>query len=191
MNHNKATGPDEFPVELFDAFYETCLVHFTELLNLIYDTGQWPSDLKNSVFITLQRKPGATECENHRTISLMSHATKILLRIVMTRIRIKIRPVIAESQCGFIPDKGTRNAIFTLSMLIGRAVEVQRDVYLCFIDYSKAFDKVKHSELLGILDQLNIDGKDLRILRNLCWEQVTAIRIDGEYTDFTEILREM
>ncbi|GFR82208.1 endonuclease-reverse transcriptase [Elysia marginata] len=46
MNHNKATGPDETPVELFDALNETCLVHFTELISLIYDTGQWPSDLK-------------------------------------------------------------------------------------------------------------------------------------------------
>ncbi|GFR81714.1 RNA-directed DNA polymerase from mobile element jockey [Elysia marginata] len=74
-------------------------------------------------------------------------------------------------------------------MLMERAVEVQRDVYTCFIDYSKAFDMVKHSELFEILDQLNIDGKDLRILRNLYWEQVAAIRIDGEYTDFTEIKR--
>ncbi|GFR76350.1 retrovirus-related Pol polyprotein LINE-1 [Elysia marginata] len=109
---------------------------------------------------------------------------------MLMSIRSKIRPEIAESQFGSIPDKGTRNAtIFTLSMLMERAVELQRDVYVCFIDYSKAFDKVKHSELFGILDQLNIDGKDLRILRNLYWEQVAAIRIDGEYTNFTEIKR--
>ncbi|GFR59084.1 RNA-directed DNA polymerase from mobile element jockey-like [Elysia marginata] len=146
LNRNKATGPDEIPVELFDALNETCLVHFTELLNLICDTGQWPSDLKKSVFRTLQKKPGETECENHRTISLMSHTTKMLLRIVMTRIRSKIRPEIAESQFGFVPYKGTQNAIFTLSMLMERVVEVQDDVYLCFIDYSKNFDKVKHSE---------------------------------------------
>ncbi|GFS20849.1 RNA-directed DNA polymerase from mobile element jockey-like [Elysia marginata] len=117
----------------------------------------------------------------------MSHAGKILLRNVMTRIRSKTRPEVAESKFGFVPDKGTPNAIFTLPMLMERAVEVQRDVYLCFINYSKAFDKVKHSELLGILNQLNIDGKDIRIFRNLYWEQVAAIRIDGEYTDFTEI----
>ncbi|GFR89802.1 LINE-1 reverse transcriptase [Elysia marginata] len=105
----------------------------------------------------------------------------------MTRIRSRNRPEIAVSQIGFVPDKGTRHAI--PSMLMERAVEVQRDVYLCFIDYSKAFDKVKLSELFAISDQLSIDGKDLRILRNLYWEQVAAIRIDGEYTDFTEIKR--
>ncbi|GFR67290.1 LINE-1 reverse transcriptase [Elysia marginata] len=107
----------------------------------------------------------------------------------MTRVRSKIHPEIAEYQFGFISDKGTRNAIFTLSMLMERSVEVQRYVYLCFIDYSKAFEKGKHSEWFGILDQLNIDDKDLRILRNLYWEQVAAIRIDGEYNDFAEIKR--
>ncbi|GFR59114.1 retrovirus-related Pol polyprotein LINE-1 [Elysia marginata] len=76
-------------------------------------------------------------------------------------------------------------------MLMERAVEVQYDVYVCLIDYSKAFDKVKYSELFGILDQLNIDGKCLRILRNLYWEQMAAIRIDGEYTDFTGIERDV
>ncbi|GFS05027.1 endonuclease-reverse transcriptase [Elysia marginata] len=107
----------------------------------------------------------------------------------MNRIKSKIRLEITESHFGFVPDKGTRNAIFILSLLMKKAVEVQHEVYLCFIDYSKAFDKVKHSELFGILDQLNIDGKDLRILRNLYWEQVAGISIGGEYTDFTEIKR--
>ncbi|GFS16777.1 endonuclease-reverse transcriptase [Elysia marginata] len=106
----------------------------------------------------------------------------------MTRIVSKIRREIATSQIGLVPEKGTRIAIFTLPMLMERAVEVN-DVYLCFVDYSKAFDKVKQSESFKILDQLNIDGKDLRILRNLSREQVAVIRIDGEFTDFTEIKR--
>ncbi|GFR96903.1 RNA-directed DNA polymerase from mobile element jockey, partial [Elysia marginata] len=59
----------------------------------------------------------------------------------MSRIRSKIRPEIAESPFGFVPVKGTQNAIFTLSVLMERAVEAQHDVCLCFIDYSKAFDK--------------------------------------------------
>ncbi|GFR66896.1 RNA-directed DNA polymerase from mobile element jockey [Elysia marginata] len=90
----------------------------------------------------------------------------------MTRSRSKVRPEIAESQYyGFVPDKGTRNAIFTLSMPVELAVEVQHDVYLCLIDYTKAFDKVKHSELFGILDQLNIDSKYLRICTGSKWLQ--------------------
>ena len=74
----------------------------TILLNEIYDTGHIPKDMLKSVFISLPKKAGATECELHRTINLMSHVTKILLRIIMMRVRNKIRPEIAEEQCGFV-----------------------------------------------------------------------------------------
>ena len=81
----------------------------TDFLNAIYDSGEIPSDLSKSIFIALPKKPGATECETYRT---MSHITKILLKILMARMRNKISPEIAEEQCGFVKDKGTRNAIY-------------------------------------------------------------------------------
>ena len=78
----------------------------------------------------------------------------------MTRMRESLRPEISQLQFGFVPDKSTRNAIFTLSMLAERCIEMQKDLYLCFIDYSKAFDKVRHEKLFNILEHLDIDGKD-------------------------------
>ncbi|GFR67399.1 endonuclease-reverse transcriptase [Elysia marginata] len=105
--------------------------------------------------------------ELHRAISLMSHMTKILLRVVMMRIRSKIEPEIADEQYGFVEGKGTTNAIYTLRMLIQRAIEVQKDVYLCFIDYTKAFDRVRHDEIMKDLTQIKIDGKDLRVIKNI------------------------
>ena len=62
--------------------------------------------------------------------------------------RNKINPEIAEEQCGFVEGKGTTNAIFILRTLIERALEIQKDVYLCFIDYTKAFDRVRHDEII-------------------------------------------
>ena len=61
-----------------------------------------------------------------------------------------------------------------------RAIEVEKDLYLCFIDYSKAFDKVKHSDLFDILQRHNCDGKDLRVIRNLYREQEATMRIDDD-----------
>ena len=84
----------------------------TDILNAIYDIGEIPSDLSKSIFLALPKNPGATECESHRTISLMSHITKILLTILMARMRNKITREIAEEQCEFVKDKGTRNAIY-------------------------------------------------------------------------------
>ena len=77
------------------------------LLNKIYDTGQIPPDISKSIFKALPKKPRATECELHGTISLMSHSTKIFLRIIMMRVRNKIKQGIAEEHCGFVEGKGT------------------------------------------------------------------------------------
>ena len=133
MKKGKATGPDNISVELIEALDDLGIEKTTQLLNEIYDTGQLPQDISRSVFIALPKKPGATECELHRTISLMSHVTKILLRVIMMRVRNKIRPEMAEEQCGFVEGKGTTNAIYILRTLLERALEVQKDVYLCFI----------------------------------------------------------
>ena len=100
-------------------------------------------------------------------LSLMSHITKLLLRIIMMRVRNKINPEIAEGQCGFVEGKGTTNAIIILRTLIERALEIQKDVYLCFIDYTKAFYRVRHNEIIKELTKLKIDGKDLRIIKNM------------------------
>ena len=75
----------------------------------------------------------------------------------MMRVRNKINPEIAEEQCGFVEGKGTTNAIFILRTLIERA--------LCFIDYTKAFDRVRHDEIIKELTKLRIDGKDLNHLK--------------------------
>ncbi|GFR85819.1 transposon TX1 uncharacterized 149 kDa protein [Elysia marginata] len=77
MKSGKATGPDKISVELIEALEDYGIEKTTNLLNEIYDTGQIPTDLTKSIFIALPKKPGATECELHRTISLMSHVTKI------------------------------------------------------------------------------------------------------------------
>ena len=60
---------------------------------------------------------------------------------------------------------------------------------MCFIDYIKAFDKVKHEELLQILQCLDLDGKDLHLIRNLYWDQTACMRIDGEMSEYTKIER--
>ncbi|GFS11191.1 LINE-1 retrotransposable element ORF2 protein [Elysia marginata] len=130
MKNGKATGPDSIAVEQIEALEEFGTTIITDLLNEIYDTGQIPTDMLKSIFIATPKKAGATECELHRTISLMSHVTKILLRVVMMRVRNRIGQEIAEEHCGFVEGKRTltTNAIHMLRTLIERALEVQKDV---------------------------------------------------------------
>ena len=129
------------------------------------------------MYIAIPPKIGTIECDQHRAISLMIHTTKVKLRVLIKRMRNKVLPEISETQFGFITDKGTRNAIFSLRTLMERTIEVQKDLYLCFIYFSKAFDKVKHSDLFDILLRHNCDGKDLMAMY---WEQEATIRIGND-----------
>ncbi|GFN85484.1 retrovirus-related pol polyprotein line-1 [Plakobranchus ocellatus] len=90
---------------------------------------------------------------------------------------------------GFMLDKGAKNAIFTLPMLMERCIEIEKDLHLCFIDYSEASYKVKHVELFRMLEKLDIDGKDLRVIRNSYGDQTASVRIEGEHSDFKPIKR--
>ena len=159
------------------------------LLPEIFNTGELPTELTKSVFVAMPKKPGAIECELHRTISLMSHVTKTLLHILINRLRRSIRPEISETQCGYVKDKGTRNAILMLRLVAEKSISKQQDLYLCFIDYTKAFDKVRHENLMTMLEGLEIDGKDLRLVRNLYWDQTAAVRIGGELGEWKSIRR--
>lgn len=85
--------------------------------------------------------------------------------------------------------KGTTTAIFIIRMLGEKAIEMQKDLFLCFIDYGNAFDSVRHKNLLDILYNLNIDTKDLRIIRNLYYEQTAAVKVGGEFTEWIKIRR--
>ncbi|GFO03296.1 endonuclease-reverse transcriptase [Plakobranchus ocellatus] len=111
----------------------------------------------------------------------------------MKRMRNKILPEISETQFGFMSDKGTRNATFALKTRMERSIEVQKDIYLCFIYYlySKACDKVRHSDLFDILAVLNIDEKDLRVLIKIHWEQEAAIRVDNDISQYGPICRDV
>ena len=183
MKQGKAIGEDGVAVEMVEALGAWGCDVVVQLANKIYDTGQIPTPMQLSTFITIPKKPGAMECNKHRTISIMSQLGKIVLRVILNRIRNMIRPEIPEEQYGFVKGKGTANAIFLLRMISERAVEMQRDVFLCFIDYQKAFDTVRHGEMLRMLARLGVDDRDIRVIRNLYYQQKAAVRVGDELTE--------
>ena len=117
----------------------------------------------------------------------MSHVTKVILRVIMLRIRNKIHPEICTEQYGFMKDKGTKNAIFVLRMLSERAIQMQQKMYLCFIDWKKAFDSVNHEKLLQLLNKVGIDSKDLWLIQALHYEQIANVKIGNDVTGDTQI----
>ena len=187
MKSNKATSPDGISTEMIQRLDELDVDTITKLINDICDTGEIPEDLTKSIFIALPKKPAITECKLHRIISLMSHATKILLKILMMQMKNKIKPEIVDEQYGFTANKSTRNAIFILRTIIERTIEVKHNIYLCFLDYTKEFEKVKHDLLFQILEKFDIDGKDLRLLQNLYWDQKATMKVNNDIGEYINI----
>ena len=140
MKSNKATGSDGISAEMIQSLDELGVDTITKLINDIYDTGEIPEDLTKSIFIALPKKPGTTECELHRIISLMSHTTKILLKFLIMRMKNKIKPEIAEEQYGFAADKSTRNTIFIVRTIIERTIEVKHNIII-YISASSTIQK--------------------------------------------------
>ena len=141
--HKKAVGPDNVYAEELSALEDFGIEQLISIMNEVCDTGCIPNYLLKSVFIASPKRSGTIECQNHRTISLMSHATKLLMRIIMMRIQNKIKPEIAPEQCGFVEGKVLQRQYIFISE---RALKMQNELYLCFIDCTKAFDCVKHQE---------------------------------------------
>lgn len=139
--------------------------------------------------ITLPKKVNPKVCSDYRTIALMSHTLKLFLKIIHLRIYEKLENGISDSQFGFRADMGTREALVAINILIQKVLDVNKDVYACFIDFEKAFDKVQHDKLKQILIEKNINSKDLQIIKCLYWNQTAQIKVDEELSEDIMILR--
>ena len=117
MQTGKPAGPDEIPVEMLIALDHDGVDLVWEIVNKIWKTGNFRETCLKSVFVALPKIPVTLDCSNHRTIILISHILKVLLKIILQRVRRKIIPEIPENQFGFMRDWGTRNATFILKML--------------------------------------------------------------------------
>ena len=137
---NKASGGDGIPVEViwFKKDDAVKVLHSTR--HQIWKTQQWPQDWKMSVFIPIPKKGNAKECSNYRTIALISHASKVMLKILQDRLLQYMNHKLPDVQAGFRTGKGTRDQIANIRWIIEKAREFQKNIYFCFIDYAKAFD---------------------------------------------------
>lgn len=154
---------------------EPSLTLIVELFNAIYRNGNIPKEWLKSTFVAIPKKTNARLCSDYRTISVMSHTLKLFLKVLHFRIYQRCEQYIGDTQFGFRNGLGTREALFSLQVLAQRCRDVGVDVFACFIDYEKAFDTVRHDKLIDVLVQLGLDGRDVRIIRNLYWEQTADV----------------
>ena len=135
-----------------------------------------PANLENSAvatglekvsFHSNSKESNAKECSNYHTIALISHAIKVMLKILQSRLQQYVNRELPDVQAGFRKGRGTRDQIANIYWIIKKAREFQKNIYFCFIDYAKAFDCVDHNKLWKILKEMGIPDHWTCLLRNL------------------------
>jgi len=152
---NKASGCDGIPIELFQILKYDAVKVLHSICQQIWKTQQWPQDWKRSVFIPIPKKGNAKACSNYRTIALISHASKVMLKVLQARFQQYVSLELPNVQAGLKKSRGTRDQIANIQWIIKKAREFQKNIY-CFIDYTKAFDCVNHNKLWKILKEMGI-----------------------------------
>uniref|UniRef100_A0A914X6Y4 Reverse transcriptase domain-containing protein n=1 Tax=Plectus sambesii TaxID=2011161 RepID=A0A914X6Y4_9BILA len=186
LPNRKAPGIDCIPAKLLKSVPIPTL---TTLCRQIWKTKSWPKDWTRSAFVLLPKKGDTKDCGNYRTIALITHASKILLKIIQKRMASFVEMELPDVQAGFRKGRGTRDQIANLWWIMEKTREFQKGVYMCFIDYSKAFDCVEHDKLWKCLKQMDIPEHLVELIRSLYENQEATVRTAFGNTDWFDIER--
>ena len=187
ISNRKSAGCDGIPIELLKAGGQEAVKVMTGLCNCIWKRKEWPTDWKKSVYVPIYKKGDKKECGNYRTIALISHASKVLLWVIQRRLEVFLIPELPIEQAGFRRGRGTRDHIANLRWMMEKAREYQRDLYMCFIDYKKAFDCVDHERLWVILRGMGVPVHLIVLLKRLYTNQEATVRTEFGETDNIDI----
>ena len=166
ITRNKVSGGDGIPVELFQILKDDAVKVLHSICQQIWKTQQWPQDWKRSVFISILKKGNAKECSNYWKFAFISHASKVIFKILQARLQQYMKCEILDVQAGFRKGRGTIDQIADICWIIEKAREFQKNIF--FTDYAQAFDCVDHNKLWKILRDGNTRPPDLSPEKSVC-----------------------
>ena len=153
----------------------------------LWKTQQLPQDWKRSVFIPIPKKGSARECSNYHTVALISHANKVMLKILQAQLQQYMSQELPDIQAGFRKGRGTIDQIVNIHWIMEKAREFQKKIYFRVIDYAEAFDCVDHNKLWKILKEIRIPDYLICVLRNLYAGQEATVRTGHGTVDWFKI----
>ena len=171
---NKASGGDGIPAETFQILKDDAVKALHSICQPLSKTQQWPQDWKWSVFIPIPKKGNAKECSNYCTIALISHSSKVMLKILHARLQQYVNCEIPDIQARFRKGRETKDQIANIHCIIKKTSEFQKNIY--FIDYAKAFDCVDHNKPWEILKEMGIPDHLTCLFRNRYAGQEATVR---------------
>lgn len=183
---NKSPGADNITAELIQNGGEATLKLIHKLCNSIVRSREWPSQWTESVLIVIPKKANSKKCADHRTISLISHASKVLLKIIQKRITPRIEEVLSETQAGFRKRRSTTEQIANLRILNEKIRDAGQVIFHNFIDFRKAFDRVWQDAMWHTMNKGNIGKEITELVKNLYESARSKVLISDQYSDWFE-----
>ena len=186
LSSGKAPCTDAIPAEVYKAGGLPMAEKLTELFQCMWRKEAIPQDFKDASIIHLYKRKGNPQvCDNHRGISLLSIAGKILAKILLNRLNahLDLAGLIPESQCGFRKDRGTIDMISTARQLQEKCQEQNVDLYMTFVDLTKAFDTVNRDGLWKIMAKFGCPPRYIAMVRQFHDGMQARVQNDGEYSE--------
>jgi hypothetical protein len=180
----KSPGLDNIPAELLKHGGTETTKVLTVVCQKVWEEKRWPKDWTRSLVIPLPKKGNLKQCQNYRTISLISHPSKVRLRIILNRLTSKANEVLSEEQAGFRAGRSTIEQIFNCRVLIEKHLQHQRDLFHNFIDFKKAFDRVWHDGLWHVLRGYNTDERIVGVIQALYEHSSSAVLLNDQLGEF-------
>ena len=172
-------------MELFQILKDDAVKVLYSICQQIWKTQQWSQDWKRSVFILIPKKDNTKECSNYHTVTLISHSSKVMLKILQARLQQYPNRELPDVQAGFRKSRGTRDQIANIHCIMEKAREFQKNIDFCFIDYARALDYV--DKLWKTLKEMRIPDHLTCLLRNLYAGQEATVRTGHGATDWFQI----
>ena len=153
------------------------------ICNGVWRTGRWPTPWSQSLVIGLPKNGNLQLCQSCHTVGLISHPSKVMLKIILDRLGPEAGRIIAEEQAIFRPGRSTTEQIFNLRILCERYLQHQQDLYHVFIDLKKALDRVWHAALSATMRLYNINTHLINPIQNLYEKVTSAVCFNGSTGD--------
>ena len=189
LSNGKSPGEDGIPAEIFRHGGTHLVKKLTDLFCVIWDKGSVPQQFKDASIVHLYKNKGnKVECDNHRGISLLSIAGKILARVILNRInKHVVSSVYPESQCGFRAGRGTIDMVFSLKQVQEKAKEHHQELYMVFIDLTKAFDTVSREALWKVLAKIGLPEKMINVICSFHDGMMASVQSDNDQSNTFEV----
>ena len=188
LKNNKTAGPDNITAEILKADINLSAEILLPLIHKIWSNESFPDDWKNGFITILAKKGDLSKCDSYRGIMLLSIPGKVLSRIILNRMKNTVDKLLRNNQAGFRSNRSCTDQISSLRIILEQSMEFNSQIYVNFIDYSKAFDSIDRGSLWKIMAHYGIPTKIINLIKKMYQDSGGQVLYKGRLSSFFQIL---